>query len=83
MSTRPAPRPRPRPRPRAVPNDVPLSSSPPSDSVAGSAPKPLEPVSINVAEDEDAMFLKNRNRTAQAWKKLNQLAEGSAHFAVV
>ncbi|KIP09691.1 hypothetical protein PHLGIDRAFT_126128 [Phlebiopsis gigantea 11061_1 CR5-6] len=76
MSTRPAPRPRPRPRPRAVTDNVPLSSSPPSDPVTGSTPNPLKPVSINVAEDEDAMFLKNRNRTAQTWKKLNQLAEG-------
>ena len=76
MSTRPAPRPRPRPRPRAVTNEPPPSSSPDVSTTALPAHTPLEPVNTNVVEDEDAMFFRNRNRTAQTWKKLHQLAEG-------
>lgn len=75
MSTRPVPRPRPRPRPRVVANNT-SSSSSNLDTTTAAILSPLEPVGINVVEDEDAMFFKNRNRTAQTWKKLNRLDEG-------
>ncbi|KAI0338870.1 hypothetical protein BDW22DRAFT_1432089 [Trametopsis cervina] len=71
MSTRP--RPRPKPRPRVA------SAAPPSSpgGTPGALPttEPLAPVTINIEEDEDARFLKNRFRTLQAWKKLDKLTE--------
>ncbi|KAI0087049.1 hypothetical protein BDY19DRAFT_907909 [Irpex rosettiformis] len=67
MSTRP--RPRPKPRPRVV------STAPPSSPGVPLAASPIEPVVIDIDDDDDARFFKNRNRTLQSWKKLDKLAE--------
>ncbi|KAI0647844.1 hypothetical protein C8Q79DRAFT_952190 [Trametes meyenii] len=80
MSSRP--KPRPRPRPRAPPatatlsTDVPPSSPGPSSAAAGTPP-PHAPLATQVlsVEDEDAMFMRNRTRDAQGWKRINKLAE--------
>ncbi|CCL98858.1 uncharacterized protein FIBRA_00864 [Fibroporia radiculosa] len=65
MSTRP----RPRPRRLAATSEAPATSP----SAATSTPPPV--VTQIAAEDEDAMFIRNRGRTAQTWKKLKQAAE--------
>ncbi|TDL23254.1 hypothetical protein BD410DRAFT_787583 [Rickenella mellea] len=54
------PRPRPRPRPAASNSNV----------AGGSAQVVTSPV-----QDEDALFMKNKNRTAQSWKALEKRVE--------
>ncbi|KAI0699951.1 hypothetical protein C8T65DRAFT_658712 [Cerioporus squamosus] len=76
-TTRPKPRPRPRARAPATASlntNVPPSSSP-GPSSALSATQTQAPPPLQTIEDEDAMFLRNRTRTAQAWKQLSRMAE--------
>ncbi|KAH9936527.1 uncharacterized protein B0H18DRAFT_868563 [Fomitopsis serialis] len=61
---------RPRPKPRRAQPAPALCSPEPSSST----PPPTIVKAINV-DDEDSLFMRNRNRTAQAWKKLNKVAE--------
>ncbi|KAI1794969.1 hypothetical protein LXA43DRAFT_995081 [Ganoderma leucocontextum] len=74
-STRPKPRPRPRARApaTAVTTNVPPSSSTspgPSSTVPSTQPAPA--LSL---EDEDALFLRNQSRSAQAWKELSKITD--------
>ncbi|KAI0667739.1 hypothetical protein C8Q78DRAFT_1052335 [Trametes maxima] len=80
MSSRPKPRPRPRPRAPpatvALSADVPPPSSPgPSSAATGTRPPPTVPTQVVSVEDEDAMFMRNRTRDAQGWRRINRLAE--------
>ncbi|KAH9948864.1 hypothetical protein B0H21DRAFT_820607 [Amylocystis lapponica] len=67
MSTRP--RPRPRPRPVAAP------PSSPGPSSSHTSPPPHTDVGTSGLDDEDALFMRNRTRTAQTWKKLRKISD--------
>lgn len=73
------PKTRARPRPRAV-----LSSEPDETTSARTSPVKrgkTAPQTIKEAEDdEDAMFMRNRNRTVQGWKKLEKRDESMSHY---
>ncbi|KAI8994208.1 hypothetical protein BD414DRAFT_481764 [Trametes punicea] len=82
MSSRPKPRPRPRPRApaatTALDTDIPPSSSPGPSSAATSTPPQRSKLPLpaqSTIDEEDALFLRNQSRTAQAWKRINKLAE--------
>ncbi|KZT67274.1 hypothetical protein DAEQUDRAFT_694384 [Daedalea quercina L-15889] len=64
---------RPRPKPRRVEPAAPALCSPEPSSSSTPPPPPIL-VTVNV-EDEDSLFMRNRHRTAQTWKKLNKVAE--------
>ena len=73
------PRPKPRPKPKAkLANAVAGSSSKPGESSSSSR----IPLSSQV-DDEDDMFLKNRNRSMKTWKKLEEFNKGVMFFCVI
>ncbi|EED79426.1 predicted protein [Postia placenta Mad-698-R] len=74
MSTRP----RPRPKPRRLTVATAAASSTGPSSIVGTSPPPVSAVVDLTIEDEDALFIRNRNRTAQTWKKLNRATEDSS-----
>ncbi|EAU86034.1 hypothetical protein CC1G_11706 [Coprinopsis cinerea okayama7 len=77
MAETSAPRPRPRPRPRPVQKSSNNAASAPGPSTssatsAGPSSSSVPQTSRNAEDDDiDAMFTKNRNRTAKAWTKLD------------
>ena len=71
MSTRPRPRPKPRAR---VPASGPPSSPGASTSAFPPASNTKDTPSTNV-DDEDAFFIR-KPRMADAWRKMEQIAEG-------
>ncbi|KAI0330495.1 hypothetical protein GY45DRAFT_1302853 [Cubamyces sp. BRFM 1775] len=80
MSSRPKPRPRPRPRAPAATaaidtNILPPSSPGPSSAAASTPPPPSSVPALSSIDEEDALFIRNQTRTAQAWKRINKLAE--------
>ncbi|KAG6334693.1 hypothetical protein ID866_4392 [Astraeus odoratus] len=85
MSARPRPRPRPRPvaKPPAAGSDngeVLTATNQASSSTTAAAATNVAPQN-NTIEDEDALFMRNRGRTAEQWKQLHQLAERNAHVS--
>ncbi|RDX53529.1 hypothetical protein OH76DRAFT_1453868 [Lentinus brumalis] len=73
-TTRPKPRPRPRaPATASLTTAVTSSSSGPSS--VGSATQSQAQAALQTIEDEDALFLRNRTRTPQAWKQLSRMTE--------
>jgi hypothetical protein len=66
---RPRPRPKPR-RPEAL-KSAPQASS--STGVCASSPAARR---LQELEDEDALFLRNKSRTARDWKRLNKVNKG-------
>jgi len=67
-------RPKPRPKPRPVVSASRPPSSPGGPSLDTSTPASVKPITL---ADEDELFIKNRSRTSQTWKKLNRLDEES------
>ncbi|KAI0747372.1 hypothetical protein C8Q74DRAFT_1369329 [Fomes fomentarius] len=78
-TTRPKPRPRPRARAPAaasVDTDVPPSSSPGPSSAGTSYTQAQKTTHVlPTIEDEDALFLRNKTRSAQDWKRISKLNE--------
>ncbi|KAH6912832.1 hypothetical protein BKA70DRAFT_776918 [Coprinopsis sp. MPI-PUGE-AT-0042] len=64
-------RPRPRPRPRPVPKTSPRKASPTTGTAtSGATPGPSTETS-RARDDIDDMFIKNKNRDLNTWKKLD------------
>lgn len=79
MSTRPRPRPKPRAR---VPSAAPPSSPGTTSSNLPPTTKAKTPIVIDDA-DEDALFIR-KGATADAWRKLDRIAEGAlCHFGLI
>ncbi|CAA7262910.1 unnamed protein product [Cyclocybe aegerita] len=74
-STIARPRPRPRPVAKASSSTNVVPSATPATSGAGSSTNAITaPMGrVIVVEDTDEMFMRNRNRTAKTWQKLEQL----------
>ncbi|KAF9450560.1 hypothetical protein P691DRAFT_810094 [Macrolepiota fuliginosa MF-IS2] len=73
---RPRPKPRPRPRPATAQSSTTLGTSGPSTAAAGTVP--LGDIVIN---DSDDLFVINRGRTRETWKKLDEINRVNARPA--
>ncbi len=73
--SRPQPKPRPRPRPVAV--QPPHTGNATSSSTAATSNIPLGEIVIN---DSDDLFVINRGRTKETWKKLGEINKGLFPF---
>ncbi len=54
-----------------------MPPSSPGPSSAVSATQAQVQAALQTIEDEDALFLRNRTRTPQAWKQLSRMTEGT------
>lgn len=73
-TSRPRPRPRPRPKLKAPEPKPVVDHSPPRPSTS-SVVAPSSPAAVEI-QDEDEMFMRNRQRTVKTWTKWDALNSG-------